>query len=91
MGIFISIMGIEGSLGIAELETTLGIGGILILFAVILLVVQFFNGLILKILATSQSTVLIIFMIVLQIAAGLASGTLFLPLFYILALFLPKE
>ena len=47
---------------------------------------------VLKILAASQSTILIVIMIILSMAGGfLTTEEVSLPLFYILALFLPKE
>lgn len=47
---------------------------------------------VLKILAASQSTILIVIMIILYFASGsFATEGISLPFFYIIALFLPKE
>ena len=91
VGVVLTVMGLEGALGIADLEEIIGVGGLLILIPVVFIIALAINSLILRIVAASQSTVLIIFMIVLEVVLGLAMETVSIPLFYILALFLPKE
>lgn len=91
VGIVLTVLGLDGALGVADLEAIVGFGGLLILIPVVFIIVLAINCLILRIMAASQSTALIIFMIILQVLSGLAMEVISIPLFYILALFLPKE
>ena len=89
VGIVLTVLGFGDML--AEVEMIGAIGGILILIPVVLIIALALNCLILKIMATSQSTVLILVMIAIQVISNLGAGIISVPVFYVLALFLPKE